>query len=787
MKRIIFLVALMLPLAIFAQNKLSGVIIDANTNSPLAGASVINESKKGTATNANGQFTMSCSSKITISFIGYESTEVKVADCSKKLHIALVPISSNLNEVQVTAGTDPNQEMLNNPAATVELNAKEINRGQGIFMDDAINANVPGVYMSRRAVASGQQFNIRGYGNGVGFRGASNNFDSQGSKVYLNGIPVTDAEGITVMDDIDFGSIGNVEVNKGPSGTLYGLAIAGAVQLQTVKPEPGRTSIGQNVMFGDYGLRRYTTSFQTARKNSSLLLNYGHQESDGFMDHTASEKDFVNAIGEFRPSDKQSITAYFGYSNSYDERGGELTIDQYEEGDYSGNARYIKNNAHSEVIRFRAGLSHNYTFGEHISNTTTIFGSGAEMNSSSAGGWNDNHPVNYGIRSTLDFNYKLNEKFSLTGTAGIEGQQQKAQPLTYGMVTDSSNIDGYNIIGDVRSNQISNTGTDNYFTQWTLNMPMGFAFTAGVGVSNMNITLDNRIYDANSTTPTHYEANYENLVSPHFALNKVINENMSVYTSYSKGYKAPVSSNIVISGTGELNTGLVPEEGDQFEIGTKGNLLNSRLQYEVAFFQAKFTNKMTSVAVPLDSVTTDYTYIANGGGQVNNGLEVLVKYTAFQSGTALFSLVRPWANFTYSDFTYDNFQYSSVPRGETQAVTEVYNGNAVAGVSPVVFNAGVDFTTRYGIYGNVNYNYKDAMPITSDGANMTEAFGLLNAKLGFRKTFAKNFDIELFAGANNITGQKHYYMVFVNQLADAYLPAPDKINYYAGVNLKYVF
>src|SRR5690606_5455614 len=208
----------------------------------------------------------------------------------------------------------------------------------------------------------------------------------------------------------------------------------------------GRTSIGQNVMFGDYGLRRYTTSFQTAGKNSSLLLNYGHQESDGFMDHTASEKEFVNAIGEFRPSEKQSITAYFGYSNSYDERGGELTIDQYENGElYSGNERYIKNNAHSEVIRFRAGLSHNYTFGEHISNTTTIFGSGAEMNSSSAGGWNDNHPVNYGVRSTLDFNYKLNEKFSLNGTAGIEGQQQKAQPLSYGMVTDSSNIDGYNI------------------------------------------------------------------------------------------------------------------------------------------------------------------------------------------------------------------------------------------------------------------------------------------------------------------------------------------------------
>jgi iron complex outermembrane recepter protein len=30
-------------------------------------------------------------------------------------------------------------------------------------------------------------------------------------------------------------------------------------------------------------------------------------------------------------------------------------------------------------------------------------------------------------------------------------------------------------------------------------------------------------------------------------------------------------------------------------------------------------------------------------------------------------------------------------------------------------------------------------------------------------------------------------MVFLNQLPDAYLPAPNEINYFGGVNLKYTF
>ena len=81
--------------------------------------------------------------------------------------------------------------------------------------------------------------------------------------VYLNGIPVTDAEGITTMDDIDFGSIGNVEALKGPAGTLYGLAIAGAINLNTIKPEKEKFHHG-DILIGNYGLRRFTTHFQTS-------------------------------------------------------------------------------------------------------------------------------------------------------------------------------------------------------------------------------------------------------------------------------------------------------------------------------------------------------------------------------------------------------------------------------------------------------------------------------------------------------------------------------------------
>ncbi len=781
------LLGLLITVSVFGQEKLSGKIYDSATNTPLVGAKIATNGTEVSSTDAEGNFSLSCSGNqsLSVSYIGYETAQIKVQDCSEFLNIGLKTSVSALDEVQLSGTLDNNKKVLEKPLSVIHLEKRELNRGAGLYLDDAINANVPGVLMTRRAVSSGQQFNIRGYGNGVGFKGATNNFDGQGYKVYYNNIPLTDAEGVTMLDDIDFGSVGSVDVIKGPAGSLYGFAISGVVNLTTVRPENGQSSLSEKVTVGSYGLARFTTQLQMGLEKSSVLLNYGHQISDGYLDHNASQKDFLNAVLDFHPSEKQTVSTYLGFSNSYDERGGELTIGQYDTLDYSGNSRYIKNNAHSEVISFRAGLSHKYDFNRWLSNTTTVYGSGMNTNASSAGGWTDRDPINYGTRVSFDLNFDLSEDFNLSGVAGLEFQEQRAQSLSYGMVVNPNDPDGYNIIGALKSNQYSKAKNNSLFTEWILKMPYAISFTAGIGKSTMNLDLEDRAFDPLSGKPQVVSANYEDLYSPHFAVNKVFNNDISVYASYSKGYKAPVSGNVIIGTTGELNTGLVPEEGNQFEIGTKGNLLDNKLHYEVALFQAKFKNKFTSVAVPAGDDTTLYSYIANGGALNNKGVEALVKYTAYESATGFFGNVSPYLNVAYSDFKYEDFVYQSITK-QGDLVTSDYSGKAVAGVAPWVVNAGIDFNTNLGLYGTVNYAYHDPVPFTSDGLNVADSYSLLNAKLGYRMSFG-HFDIDAYAGADNITGEKYYIMLFLNQLDDAYIPAPLDTVFYGGLNLKYNF
>ena len=812
----------------FAQKTLKGKIYDKATGNPLAGTTITYGNKKGVTTDPSGSFSIECgkTNRLTISFVGYETQTVNVKNCDDVLKIGMENLGKSLENVEISATSSQSKSLLSQPVSITKLSTQDITRGQGVFFDDIIQTSVPGVQMNRRTVSGGQQFNIRGYGNGSrGTRGISSNFDGQGYKVYLNNIPITDAEGNTTLDDIDYASVDNAEIVKGPAGTLYGQAIAGAVNLKISAPGKGKTSIAQKSMFGNYGLLRLTTQVAIGSNNSSMMLSYGKQKSDGFAKHNKSHKDFVNFAAEFSPNAKQSLATFIGYTDSYDERIGELTITQWDNNDYSGNIRYIRNNAHSKVSTVRAGLSHTYHFSNNVSNVTSLFGTGFRSDVSSAGGWTDKTSVNYGLRTSFNTRFALNNNSSLNGVTGLEVQRQDAQVLGYSMKADPSDpnpsvftlgVSPYWVINAMTSNNAFVTTPTAWFTEWTLALPQDLSFTAGVGLSTQHIKLDDRLKEpiATQLNPSHFDTIYKNMVSPHFAVNKIFKKGFSVYASYSTGYKAPVSSYFFITtpqigsgtppaayATGKVNGVLKPEKGTQFEIGSKGTLLNDKLEYQLSFFSLKFKDKMTSVSVPVPSTpptATAYSYMINGGEQDHKGIELALKYSIVKNGTGFFSNLTPFLNFTYSDFKYgDNFIFKTGSTTANGGIDTVdYSGLNVFGAPKVMASWGIDAATNVGLYASVSHLYKDPTNFAKErltqnpetyALRRATSYNLLNMKMGYRKSISAHFDLDAFFGVNNITGTKYPIMIFVNQLPDAYIPGPPKAVVFGGLNLRYNF
>ncbi len=119
MKKCIILFLLLFPITILAQTKVSGIVIDQD-NYPIPFANVIfKNSTTGTITDENGRFYLESSEKhkiLQISFVGYETKNIPLANSVTYKMKVLLNEDSQLNEVTIYTGK---QSKKNNPAIEI--------------------------------------------------------------------------------------------------------------------------------------------------------------------------------------------------------------------------------------------------------------------------------------------------------------------------------------------------------------------------------------------------------------------------------------------------------------------------------------------------------------------------------------------------------------------------------------------------------------------------------------------------------------------------------------------
>ncbi|MBO9728281.1 MAG: TonB-dependent receptor [Chitinophaga sp.] len=766
------LLTTVLSLHSYAQQAIHGKVYDIYAQTPIKGACLYSNGKLLTSTDINGSFSLDCPNcTVTIVAMGYDAQTIPFKNNSTQLMIGLTAASYNLNEVMVNAGKS-NISLLQ-PKSVAVLTNQDLHRNDGLFLENSLNL-VPGVRMEKRTMSGGQRITIRGYGNGT-------NFNGTGYKAYLNGIPVTDAEGTTILDDIDFSILGKVEVIKGPASSLYGSGIGGILKMYTLKPATYGTRLSQEVLAGSYGLFRTNTRVEYADEKSSVMINYGHQNYDSYRIQSSSKKDFVSFIADFHSNDKQTLSVYAAYNNSNDQLAGQLDSIQFAQRKDTGEVPYLKNNGYVSFESYRAGISHNYQFSPHVNNLSSAWFTGYKQSQAFAVGLSSNIAQNLGARTEIGFNF-TGRAITLNGSVGAQYQKTGSFKKSYGL---ANNITGA-LSGDIELSAMQY----NIFTQWELKLPQGFMVTAGVSNNYLEYSITDRL--TNSANPTHKDQSghktFTPVITPQVSILKALNENVSVYAGVSKGYSPPVSGQVVIPQISQVNKDLRPEKSVQYEAGAKGTLLHKNLLFQVAIFDMEITDKLTSQAVTDNSGTVLYSITTNAGGQQNRGIEAEVSYTIKPLQPKVISLIQPFVSYTYSRFIYKQFRSDN----NNNAKTIDYSGNKASGVPPQLLNAGVDVISKWGVYLNTTWQFVDRMPITYDNRHYADAYTLLQAKLGYRHSLGRHFQLEVFAGGNNLTSSRYYTMVFLNAnfsgaTPNIYLPGPYKANWYSGFHLNYKF
>ena len=119
----LLLCCLVSSLVVTAQTKYKGKVIGSDDKLPVVGASIrVKGTTTGAVTDVNGEFTLTLSpgNTLVVSYIGYQTTEVKVGT-DVNLRVTLQSGSSTLNEVVVTGYGSQRKKDITGSVAVVNV------------------------------------------------------------------------------------------------------------------------------------------------------------------------------------------------------------------------------------------------------------------------------------------------------------------------------------------------------------------------------------------------------------------------------------------------------------------------------------------------------------------------------------------------------------------------------------------------------------------------------------------------------------------------------------------
>ena len=321
------------------------------------------------------------------------------------------------------------------------------------------------------------------------------------------------------------------------------------------------------------------------------------------------------------------------------------------------------------------------------------------------------------------------------------------------------------------------------FAQAEFDLPAKLFLTLGASYTRLS-------YDILDLFKDSAHINYSGLLrfpaktSPRVGLVKVISDNIAVHGSMSYGYSPPPVWEIN-NYDGTLNKDIKPEDGINYEIGVRGNILKSKLNFDITAYQMHLKNAIVPVARP--NGTTAY---KNAGLTNQKGIEGMLSYIVMNDPLKTVSFLKIWTSYTYNSYHFTDYKTQSFNWNSSSVITIDNSGKQVTGVVPNSLSSGIDLETRFGLYFNSIYYYYDKIPLNDANTYYSDAYSLLNIKLGFRQTI-QQFGFDVFAGVNNALDTNYSSLLLYNADANGvppqfFNPSPG-VNYYSGIKLKYNF
>lgn len=514
---------------------------------------------------------------------------------------------------------------------------QDLNSSPSLSLEQ-ITTGLPGLSVqSRSHFALGDRVTIRGFG----WRAQ---FGVRGIQMTLNGIPLTMADGQSVVHIIDPSFVRSIEVIRGPASTFWGNASGGVLSLSTQPPPSASHTVRLKQTVGSYGLSKTDVQVtpDLGKHQASVYSSYLTQE--GFRQHSETRllrsgftSDF--ALGNDRGLRVIGALQHMPRANSP----GSLGRQPAQQDPKQARDAIFDFDVGKEVTQGQIGA----TYYDDIPLGT--------LNATAYGIVRDlQNPIPY---SVIDLNRKAggmrltleDETPTVRWGVGVEGRLQHDDRMEFG--SNGGTPDR----SDVLINQLETV--DNAAAFGRVALPFGrLELAAG-------LRYDWIQFEANDRTSDDDGKQTFNALSPSVGLFYDF-ETTRLFVNLSTGLETPTTTELSNrpgnqGGFQDLNS----ENIFAVEGGVTGNWVSRRLSYDVAVFY----QHIDDVLVPFELRSDGPTYYRNQGAARHLGIETSIQWRPIN----LFS-VRGSYSYVDAEFTAGTIED---PEG-----TRSLDGNQLPGV-----------------------------------------------------------------------------------------------------------
>lgn len=657
-----------------------------------------------------------------------------------------------LVEVKIK-GYENNRKVLDMPSSVSVLNMAALQQVSSISLLPAMNT-VPGVRMEERSPGS-YRLSLRG-------SLLRSPFGVRNVKVYWNDIPFTDAGGNTYINLVDLSALEEVEVLKGPPGSVYGAGTGGAVLLHAFDPDITPIEKKDNhfqlgLTGGTYGLFNENLAWDHHGASTDFRIFQSHLQCDGYRVNSALRRDNFQANGLSRLGKKDELGWIALLSDIHYETPGGLTLAQQQADPRQ--ARPSTPAVPGPVVQQAGvynttalgGLTNTFHFNNKWKNVSSLVYSYTDFKNPFLTNYEKRKESSIGLRTKFMYDGMLG-RMPFQWVMGGEWQNTFSKIDNYG--NDKGVADTVQTKDEVGATQ------QFYFAQGGLNLTDQLIFEAGASINLFQYKYQRLTDNPSPKNTKHFDAQ----VLPRLALLYKLTKTVSVHVAASKGFSAPTIAEVRPS-QGSFFTDLQPEFGWNYEVGVRGTALQYRLNFELNLYQFKLQQ---AIVRRVDSTGAEY--FVNSGGTNQKGFEAQLGYWIVHNADHFLRGARVWTSVSINDYKFTDYKASGAD----------YSGNEITGVPKQVIVSGVDLETAGGFYLHASFNYTSKLPLNDANAVYASDYRLLQGKLGW-KTKWHDLNLELFAGIDNALNQLYSLGNDINAIGNRYYnPAPAR-NYFGGL------